>query len=83
MSLLRQLRELRTQYLTTNAEYLRTPIYLHGGIPLKDDPAKATRKLLIPHYAIWHGLPEHVYTVPEAEYRMPEQFAYEPEDAIA
>jgi hypothetical protein len=83
VSLLCQLNALRQQYLATDAEYLRTPIYLHGGLPLKDDPAKATRKCLIPHYAIWHGLPEQVYTVPEAEYWMPEQFADEPEDAIA
>jgi hypothetical protein len=66
MSLLRQLNALKTQYLATNSAYLRTPIFLHGGIPLADDPAKATRKRLIPHFTIWHGLPEPPpYEVPE------------------
>jgi hypothetical protein len=57
MSLLSQLKDLKTKYLETNAEYLRTPIFLSGGIPSSDDPGKAKRKLLIPHYVIWHGLP--------------------------
>jgi hypothetical protein len=84
MSLLSQLKDLKNQYLTTNAAYLRTPIYIHGAIPLAQDPAKATRKLLIPHYVIWHGLPEQEYEVPEAEYRTPdEREADMEEDVIA
>jgi hypothetical protein len=85
VSLLSQLKDLKTKYLETNSEYLRTPIFLHGGIPLKDDPDKATRKLLIPRYVIWHGLPEQVYDWPEHEYRTPDERAadMEPEDVIA
>jgi hypothetical protein len=85
MSLLSQLKDLKTKYLETNSEYLRTPIFLYGGIPLKDDPGKATRKLFIPHYVIWHGLPEQVYDWPEAEYRTPDERAadMELEDIIA
>jgi hypothetical protein len=72
MSLLSQLKELRHKYLETNSAYLRTPIYLYGGIPLADDPDKPTRKTLIPHYVIWHHMPDPVYEVPEAEYRTPD-----------
>jgi hypothetical protein len=57
MSLLRQLLALKNQYLTANAEHLRTAIYINGGIPLEADPAKATRKHLIPHFVIYWGLP--------------------------
>ena len=67
MTLLRQLQALKTKYLETNAEYLRTPIFIAGGIPDAQDPGKATRKLLIPHFVIWHGLPEQVYEVPAHE----------------
>jgi hypothetical protein len=84
MSLLSQLKDLKTKYLETNSAYLRTPIFLYGGIPEQDDLGKATRKLLIPHYIIWHGLPEPPpYEVPEAEYRMREQMDMESEDVIA
>ena len=85
MSLLSQLKELRHKYLETNSEFLRTPIYLYGGIPLRDDPEKATRKLLIPHFCIWHGLPatppyEAGDDMPEQEYR---ELEPEEEDTIA
>ena len=85
MSLLSQLKDLKTKYLETNSEFLRTPIYLNGGIPLKDDPDKATRKLLIPHYVIWHGLPAPPPYAAGAD--MPEQecreLEAEEEDVIA
>jgi hypothetical protein len=80
VSLLSQLKDLRHKYLETNSAYLRTPIFLHGGIPLKDDPDKATRKLLIPHFCIHHGLPFQAYVWPEAGTDMPEQ---ELEEVIA
>jgi hypothetical protein len=72
VSLLSQLKDLKTKYLETNSEYLRTPIYLSGGMPLADDPEKATRKLLIPHYVIWHGLPATPPYEPDAGADMPE-----------
>jgi hypothetical protein len=84
MSLLSQLKDLKTQYLATNSAYLRTPIVLHGGIPLKDDPAKATRKFLIPHYVIWHGLPATPPYEPDAGAEIPESSPLdELEDVIA
>jgi hypothetical protein len=79
MSLLTQLKDLKSKYLETNSAYLRTPIFLAGGIPLKDDPDKATRKLLIPHYVIWHGLPATPRNEPDAGADMPEQT---PEDEL-
>lgn len=82
MSLLRQLQALKTKYLATNAEYLRTPIFIGGGIPDAQDPGKATRKLLIPHFVIWHGLPSPVYEVPEAEYRTADEAYMTPEEAV-
>ena len=83
MSLLNQLKDLRHKYLETNAAYIRTPIYIKGCIPDSDDPDKATRKLLIPHYVIWHGLPAPPPYEPDAGADMPEQFAEELEDVIA
>jgi hypothetical protein len=85
MSLLSQLKDLKTKYLETNSEYLRTPIYIWGCIPDAADPGKATRKRLIPHFTIYHGLPEQVYDWPEHEYRTPDERAadMEPEDVIA
>ena len=85
MSLLSQLKDLKTKYLETNSAYLRTPIYLYGGIPLRDDPDKATRKLVIPHFCIWHGFPppppyEAGDDMREQEYR---ELEPEDEDTIA
>jgi hypothetical protein len=80
MSLLSQLKDLKTKYLETNSAYLRTAIYIWGCIPDAADPGKATRRQLIPHFSIHYGLPEQVYEGPEAEYRTPEQ---EAEDVIA
>jgi hypothetical protein len=89
MSLLSQLKDLRQQYLTTNSEYLRTPIYIWGCIPDAQDPGKATRRQLIPHYVIHHGLPEQVYDWPDTEAERPgcvsrdEEQMPEDEDVIA
>jgi hypothetical protein len=85
MSLLSQLKDLRQQYLTTNSEYLRRPIYIWGCIPDAQDPGKATRRQLIPHYVIHWGLPEPPPYEPEQEYRTPEQMEPEQmeEDIIA
>ena len=84
MSLLSQLKDLKTKYLETNSAYLRTPIFLNGGIPDIDDPDKATRKFLIPHYVIWHGLPATPPYEPDAGADMPESSLLdELEDVIA
>jgi hypothetical protein len=79
MSLLSQLKDLRHKYLSTNAEYLRTPIYIGGGIPDAQDPGKATRRQLIPHFTILHGLPTPPPYEPDAGAEMPEQT---PEDEL-
>jgi hypothetical protein len=83
MSLLRQIRDLKTEYAAVNAHLLRQVIQLHGCFPLSQDPVKGERRTFLDGWMIVGGLPSTPpYEVPEAEYRTPEQFTDMPEDAI-
>ena len=75
MSLLRQIKELKSEYETLNSHVLRTIIRVHGGVP--DAPLRRT---LLPGWLIIGGLPDtHSYT-PAAGTDVPEQT--EPEQVL-
>jgi hypothetical protein len=79
MTLLRQIKELKTEYATIHSHVLRQVIQINGAIPLPLDPKKPLRRTLLPGWLIIGGLPEPPPYSPEQAYRTPEQM----EDAIA
>jgi hypothetical protein len=86
MTILRQIKELKSEFATINAHVLRRAVQIHGGIPVVLDPKKPLRRTLLPGYLIIWGLPSTPSYEPDAGPDMPEQFAVEPEqmeDAIA
>jgi hypothetical protein len=83
MTILRQIKELKSEYAEMNAHILRQVITIHGCIPDALDPKKGQRLTLLPGWMIVGGLPSTPSYEPDDEYRTPEQFAGMPEDVIA
>jgi hypothetical protein len=79
MTILRQIKDLKTEFATVNAHVLRRFIQINGGVPLALDPKKPLRRTLLPGFLVIGGLPTLSH-VPEQDYWMPEQFT---EDVIA
>jgi hypothetical protein len=81
MSLIRQIKDLKTEFVTIHSHVLRRVIQIHGCIPESADPKKPMRRTLLPGWLIIGGLP---FTPYEAGADMPEQMEPEQlEDAIA
>jgi hypothetical protein len=84
MTILRQIKELKTEFAAIHSHVLRSVVQVNGGIPLALDPNKPLRRTLMPGFLVIGGLPHAPPYVPDAGYGMPEQT--EPkqrEDAIA
>ena len=58
MTLLRQIKDLKTEYATIHSHVLRRVIQINGGIPLNSDPKKPLRRTLLPGYLVIGGLPD-------------------------
>jgi hypothetical protein len=52
MTILRQIKELKSEFATINAHVLRRAVQIHGGIPVVLDPKKPLRRTLLPGYLI-------------------------------
>ena len=86
MTLLRQIKELKSEYVTIHSHVLRRVVQIRGCIPIDLDPKKPLRRTLLPGWLIIGGLPSTPSYEPDAGHDRPEQFAVEPdqlEDAIA
>jgi hypothetical protein len=83
MTILRQIKELKSEYATIHSRVLRRIVNVGGGIPNDLDPKKPLRRTLLPGYLIIGGLPHTPSYEPDAGYDTPEQFTDMPEDAIA
>jgi hypothetical protein len=57
VTILRQIKELKSEYASINAHVLRRVIQIHGGIPNDLDPKKPLRRTLLPGFLIIGGLP--------------------------
>jgi hypothetical protein len=58
MSLIRQIKELKTEFATIHSHVLRRVIQINGGIPIALDPKKPLRRTLLPGYLVLQGLPD-------------------------
>ena len=56
-SILRQIKELKSEYATINANVLRRVVQIHGAIPVAFDAKKPLRRTLLPGWLIIGGLP--------------------------
>jgi len=73
MTLLRQIKELKSEYATIHSHVLRRVIQIHGCIPIDLDPKKPLRRTLLPGYLVLGGLPHTPSYEPEQVDRTPEQ----------
>jgi hypothetical protein len=79
MTILRQIKDLKTEFASIHSHVLRRVIQINGGIPLDLDPKKPLRRTLLPGWLVIGGLPSPPsYEVleqekPEAGYYQPEQ----------
>jgi hypothetical protein len=93
MTILRQIKDLKTEFASIHSHVLRRFVQINGGVPLALDPKKPLRRTLLPGFLVIGGLPHtpsqaafqaEAYVPdqdkPEQDYRMPEQFT---EDVIA
>jgi len=80
MTLLRQIKELRSEYATIHSHVLRRVVQIHGCIPNDLDPKKSLRRTLLPEWLIIGGLPSTPSYEPDAGH---EQYQQEQEDVIA
>jgi hypothetical protein len=83
MTILRQIKELKSEYATIHSHVLRRVVQIHGCIPIDLDLKKPLRRTLLPGWLIIGGLPSTPSYEPDGEYRTPERFADAPEDVIA
>jgi hypothetical protein len=85
MTILRQIKDLKTEFASIHSHVLRQVIQINGGIPLALDLKKPLRRTLLPGFLVLGGLPFPPSNGPDAGHTMPEQFANmaEEEDAIA
>ena len=82
MSLLRQIRDLKTEYAAVNAHLLRRIVLVNGGIPASLDPLKAQRRTFLDGWMIVGGLPPNPpYEVPAHEKPEPSAVSPEPSEA--
>jgi hypothetical protein len=83
MTILRQIKELKSEFVIIHSHVLRRVVQIHGAIPVALDPKKPLRRTLLRGWMIIGGLPSTPSYEPDDEYRTPEQFANMPEDVIA
>jgi hypothetical protein len=57
MTILRQIKELKTEYATIHSHVLRRVVQIKGCIPLILDPKKPLRRTLLPGWLVIGGLP--------------------------
>jgi len=80
MTLLRQIKELKSEFATIHSDVLRRVIQINGGIPIALDPKKPLRRTLLPGFLVIAGLPHAQPYEPDAGADKPEQME---EDLIA
>ena len=57
MTLLRQIKELKSEYATIHSHVLRRVVQINGAIPVVLDLKKPLRRTLLPGWMIIGGLP--------------------------
>jgi hypothetical protein len=67
MTLLRQIKELKSEYVTIHSHVLRRVVQIHGCIPNDLDPKKPLRRTLLPGWLIIGGLPSTPSYEPDDE----------------
>jgi hypothetical protein len=72
MTILRQIKDLKTEYATIHSHVLRQVVQIHGCIPLVLDPKKPLRRTLLPGFVVTGGLPSPPPYEPDAANRTPE-----------
>jgi hypothetical protein len=58
MTILRQIKDLKTEFASIHSHVLRQVIQINGGIPEPDDPKKPLRRTLLPGFLVIGGLPD-------------------------
>jgi hypothetical protein len=56
MTILRQIKDLKTEFASIHSHVLRQVIQINGGIPERSDPKKPYRRTLLPGYLVQGGL---------------------------
>jgi hypothetical protein len=85
MTILRQIKDLKTEFATIHSHVLRRLVQINGGIPLALDPKKPLRRTLLPGWLIIGGLPPMPSYGPDAGHDTPDgcEADMEDENAIA
>jgi hypothetical protein len=66
MTILRQIKELKSEFATSHSHVLRRVVQINGCIPLALDPKKPLRRTLLPGFLVMGGLPHAPPYVPDA-----------------
>ena len=72
MTILRQIKDLKTEFVTIHSHVLRQVVQVHGCIPLVFDPRKPYRRTLLPGWLIIGGLPHAPAYEPDSANRTPD-----------